>query len=494
MKLTRLLPALALAGLIAAPARAETSAEDAKALQAQLHDWLASLLQPAVTVAPDTVQVEPEGDHFRLTLPEPLALIGKGLVQAGTAFTLSARPMDGGRWDLGDLHMPNPMTLTGPNLPAPKAAPGSPPAAPVPNVMQLSLEGLRFHGLLDPSFATTSSFDQSVDGIRITGPMTTTTYGKSSGNTILRPDGTDRITVTTHASLADLQQSADAPNGRHVSLMVGHLQAESALRRLSPTELATIIRTFAALAPTAHGKQESMTPEQRTLARRLVGSVWKLADGGKLSETLEGVTFDSNGVSASLHRLTIGEDFAAPDGKVSFGLQLGLEGIDSPMIPPGIYHDYLPRKISLKPRISGIRSDDLRRLALHAIDTNGKDTDKLQSEATAMLADSPLTVELEEISFDLGPASLDGNLSLEISSPTDMTGDGDITITGLDTLIKRASTTPELKQIAPALIFLKGIGKQDGNDTNFAVSYNNGSLKVNDTDLSSMLPSNQQKK
>jgi hypothetical protein len=494
MKLTRLLPALALAGLIAAPARAETSAEDAKALQAQLHDWLASLLQPAVTVAPDTVQVEPEGDHFRLTLPEPLALIGKGLVQAGTAFTLSARPMDGGRWDLGDLHMPNPMTLTGPNLPAPKAAPGSPPAAPVPNVMQLSLEGLRFHGLLDPSFATTSSFDQSVEGIRITGPMTTTTYGKSSGNTILRPDGDDRITATTHASLADLQQSSDTPNGGHITVMVGHVQAESAIRRLSPSELATFIRTLSALAPTAHGRQDSMTPEQRTLARRLVSSVWKLADGAKLTEMLDGVTFESNGVSATLHRFTIGEDFAAPDGKISFGLQLGLEGLDSPMIPPGVYHDYLPRKISLKPRISGIRSDDLRQLTLHAIDSDNQDMPMVQNEAMAMLAKSPLTVELEEISFDLGPASLDGNLSVEVSSPTDISGDGDITITGLDTLIKRANTTPQLKQIAPALIFLKGIGKQDGNDTNFAISYDNGSLKVNDTDLSSMLPANQQQK
>jgi len=60
---------------------------------------------------------------------------------------------------------------------------------------------------------------------------------------------------------------------------------------------------------------------------------------------------------------------------------LAVEGFDSPLVPQGPLHDYLPRRIALTPRVSGVPADDLMSLLDRAID--GADKDSLQAEALA---------------------------------------------------------------------------------------------------------------
>ncbi len=489
MKALRVLPALALAAALATPAHADTTPEAAQALQTQLHDWLASLLQPAIAVPTDAITVVPEGDHFRLTLPDQKPLVDQGVIPPGTAISLSARPMDAGRWAIDDLQFPNPLRITAPPLPVPPAPPGAPPQpAPEPNVMTLAMDGLQTHGVIDPSLATTSSLDQSSAGMHFTSPRGTLITGQISANNTWQPDGAGRVNMLTRGTIADWKQTTVTPDGTPGTFTVNRIEIASTARKVSPAAYATIIRSITSFAPTFDKDSDSLTQDQRTLAHAVVANVRDLLEGVSLTETLNGLSVQAGPLLATLRSFTFGEDFAAPDGKMSLGFQLALEGIDSPLVPPGVFHDYLPKKIVLKPRVSGVPVQGVVDLANHAIDTDSKDMPMLQGEAMALLAAGPLNVSLETLSFDLGPASLDGNLSFDIASPTDITGDGDITITGLDTLIKRANTTPALKQIAPVLIFLKGIGKQDGDETSFAIAYEDGSLKVNDTDLSSMLP------
>ena len=61
-------------------------------------------------------------------------------------------------------------------------------------------------------------------------------------------------------------------------------------------------------------------------------------------------------------------------------------------------------------------------------------------------------------------------------------------MTGLDELIKRSSTTPELKQAGPVLIMLKGLGKPDGKQMVWKIAYDGGKMMVNGNDLSGMIP------
>ena len=51
---------------------------------------------------------------------------------------------------------------------------------------------------------------------------------------------------------------------------------------------------------------------------------------------------------------------------------------------------------------------------------------------------------------------------MQVPSPEEITGHALVSATGLDVLIKRANTTPSLRQATPVLLLLKGIGEQDG--------------------------------
>jgi hypothetical protein len=176
------------------------------------------------------------------------------------------------------------------------------------------------------------------------------------------------------------------------------------------------------------------------------------------------------------------------DGKLELATEISVEGVDSPEIPKGIYRDYLPRKITLKPRISGVPSEDLVKLLLRAIDSDANDLAELQEAAMGLLGAGPLEIAIDELGIDLGRASLAGTGSLDVASVTDITGEAEINLKGLDALIKTANTTPDLKQIAPVLIFLKGIGKQDGDATVWNIAYQDNNITVNDTDLSALMP------
>ncbi len=487
MKALRVLPALALVAGFGGQAHAEITPDSAQALQTQLHDWLAGLLQPAVTAADAPFQVTPEGDHFRLTVAPGVPVAGKAALDYGSV-SFSARPLDAGRWALDDLRLPGPIRLTGPDLPAPKAAPGRPPGQPIANVTEITTQGLQWHGLIDPSFATTSTLDNAADGIRITGPLTTLSLGKGASHGTLTPDGDGTLTYASQSTIADLRETAALPTGDSVQVSFAKVAGSSTVHGISPATLAEILRDAAALGAQQDGPGATPSPAQHETMLKLVDLLGNVARGAEITGTADAGSFQGNAFTATVRRISFGEDVGTRDGKLSLGLLIGLEGLDSPMIPPGIYRDFLPRKILLKPRISGLSPEDMKTLIRHRVDDGGKDSHAAQAEVMAMFAVSPLNLALEQISFDLGPASLDGTLSADIAGPADVTVDGDITITGLDALIRRANTTPELKQIAPGLIFLKGIGKQDGEDTSFAIRYENGVLKVNDTDLTNMMP------
>jgi hypothetical protein len=168
-------------------------------------------------------------------------------------------------------------------------------------------------------------------------------------------------------------------------------------------------------------------------------------------------------------------------------LHLAVEGIDSPLIPPGPLRDYLPRRIALTPRLSGVPADDLVALLLRGID--GDDHDSLQAEAIGLLAKGPLKAGLDDVVLDIGAAVLKANGTVTIAAPDDIKGSARIDATGLDTLIHNANTVPELRGATPFLIMMKGIGEQKGSTTTWNITYADGHTEVNGTDLSALVPS-----
>src|SRR5215472_16924366 len=98
---------IALAALAPAMARAEVTPENAQALEQQLHGWLNGLIGALIGVPDRPVQIAPERDHYRVTVPLDDALAGLGLDVTNATFTAEARPLPGDRWALDDIRIPN---------------------------------------------------------------------------------------------------------------------------------------------------------------------------------------------------------------------------------------------------------------------------------------------------------------------------------------------------------------------------------------------------
>jgi len=482
MKAATVLPALAMAALLAAPgtARADLTADQAKTLETQLHDWMASLVKPALDVGERPVQVSPEGDHYRLLLPLPEILSAMGFLEPGVQLSMTAKPMDGGRWALEDLRFPSPLRVQVPS----KGPDGKPMQMP----LEISVATQEYHAVFDPSYATTSSFDTAVTGTRVVTPVSTTTIAKSTGHSVWQPTLDGRLNVLAETGSDTTEAKATTPDGGTLVTTVAKTRTSLSIKGVSPGALATLVRSISALVPTLGGPQDKLTPPQRELARAVVFSLRDMIGGAEVTQTLEGMKVNGGGHTGTLAKISAGGAWATTDGKLELSGQMEFAGLDSPEVPKGLYRDYLPRKLTLKPRVSGIPSNDVIKLALRAIDIEAKDMPKLQQDAIALLAAGPLELAIDDLVLDMGAAKLAANGTFDIASPTDLTGDAEITVTGLNTLIKRANTAPELKDMTPVLIFLKGIGKQDGDDTTWTLAYEDGKFTVNDTDMSAMIP------
>jgi hypothetical protein len=237
-------------------------------------------------------------------------------------------------------------------------------------------------------------------------------------------------------------------------------------------------------------KPQVIPPEARAKLHEMVASLRDSMGGLEEEYSFSNLAVEASGHSGSLAKWTMGLGFGAPKGRADIHMLMALDGFDSPEIPPGVYHDFLPKHVMIRPRVSGVPMDDLIAFLNHAIDSDDSSSDELQAEAFGLLAKGPLLVGLDDVALDAGPAALKGSGSLSIVDPMTYSGQAEIRATGFDALIQKSNTTPELKQAGPVLIFLKGIGKQDGNAVVWDITYQDKKLTVNGTDLSSMVPGN----
>jgi hypothetical protein len=477
---------LPLAALLAASPvhAADVSQSQAQALETDLRSWMVSLVAPAIDVGPRPVRVSADGDHFRIEVPAPEMLAGLGVVEPGLSMSVNAHLLDGGRWALDNLRLPSPLRLYMPKSDGP-AAPGTKGEI----LQELSVEKLDTHGVFDPSFATTSSLDLTQTGYRLASPAQTLTIARQSGHTALQPASDGRVNLIAEGNGTQLSAQVNVPNMPPVSYTAATIRNSGHIKDLAPAALASLIRSVATFAPTVKDSEKNPgpSPEQRKLGRTALAALGGLMAGFDQSVTLEGLKVNAMGQSATLRRASVGVDFGTPDGKYSLGLAVELEGLTSPAVPAGAFRDYMPRKIVLKPRVGGFSTAEANRLLLSAIEADPKDMDAIQGKALEALAANPVEFSIDDLTIDLGLASLAANGTLTVSGPADLSGEAEITVTGLDALIKRSNTAPELKQIAPVLFFLKGIAKQDGDDYVWQINYDKGSVTVNDTDLSQMM-------
>jgi hypothetical protein len=265
---------------------------------------------------------------------------------------------------------------------------------------------------------------------------------------------------------------------------------------VAPGEVAPFLHAVMDLAPVGiaaarHGGDQAdpskLSDENKASLRAALTALAGLMGGFDEHVTLENPRLSGSGMSGKLTKMVSGLSVGAPDGRALIRFDLTLDGLDSPDIPAGVYRTYLPRHIAIAPRVGGVPSADLRDLMLRAADSNGDDP-LLEVQASALLAKGPLAVGIDDLSLDFGPATLRGKGEVRFSAMDHYEGEAHFVATGLDELIKQANKVPELREAAPVLFMAKGMGRQDGGQTIWDVTYHDGKMLINGNDMSDMMP------
>ena len=502
----RLLALAACVAVAGAPriAAAEIDDDSATKLEQSLNGWLAGLLGPAVDLGERPVHVAASDDHFALEIPigRSFGDLGAG-IDAGPV-TASVRPIDGARWAIDKLAMPSPLVFT---APAPQGG------GTVETTVTIESQDQR--GVLDPTLATVSTFDSTTIGYQssVRQPNSTdkTRLERMVSHLTLRPAGPGRVDVHGESDATLMSANATALGVGNVSISAAKLSVKARIDRLAPAMAAPIIHAVAELGAmamkevreeAARSKQMqaadgSAAPKRapkanldkngRAALRAAVVAMQSLCSGFDEQYSLEDMRVKSAEFSGHVGKFSSGMAMSAPDGMLRMRLNFVLDGIDSPNVPEGVYREYLPRHIALTPRLGGVASDKVMALLLKAIDSDGNDPG-LNRQAQALIEGGAVVAGIDDLAVDFGPSSVRGNGEVHVLGPDHYTAVAHVTATGLDTLIRRANTTPELQQAAPVLIFLKGIGLQDGDRVVWDVSYAGKTLLVNGTDMSQMMP------
>lgn len=484
--------------LAASPgARADTVTPDqAHQLEGQIRQWLAALAGPSMPIGDHPIKVTPEGDHYRLSV-ELAGNYGDQVKVTVDPLTALVKPIDGTRWAIDDMHLPSPIRVenTGSGKDMFKSWSGK-------------IADQSSKGIFDPTLATTSNLDTTLRGYTAitegaTGTKTSHVDRQVSHST-WQPAGDGRVNMVVESTGDHLTTDAATPDGDPLKVTVDTFKLNAHADKVSFNRIGEMIHTGFMLAPMIQAANESskgkdsgdgkpmLSDASKKLLHAVVAAAQDSLAGLEETLTMDKLAFQSKQFNGSVAHSVFGFGFAAPDGRADMHMLWAMDGLASPMIPPGVIANYVPKHISLRPRVSGIPMAELVAFLNHAIDSQGGDSDALEAEAMGLLAKGPLSVGIDDLSLDAGPATLKGSGTVSISSPADYSSQSTLRMTGFDKLIQQANTTPELKQAAPVMIFLKGIGKQEGDAMVWNITFQDKKLLVNGTDLSAMMPQDKQ--
>lgn len=485
-------PAALLAAVLSTVAVTPAGAADiappqADVLQERLQDWLQGALGPDIS---PMIQVRPEGDHYRIELPFGTPPADQPSLVMLFAF---ARPVEDGRWTFEGPYLPSPARFT---LNVPALAGNGKTLNSTASVEYTIISGSgRSQGTLDPSFATPSTMTDSSQDVQIRAQSLLTDQlsktERSFGTFMLRPSGSNRVDLAiddTSEGVAVTTLSQNAPSMEFTAQqtrMTGGITALS--RDRAATMIPAIVRLAAGVLAGPPGP-DSKAPAAPPLAdlqplRVILQSLQDLASEFTVNETLDGVTLRLGNSSGAASQVRIGLQAKSDGGLLQAQIELGFDGLVVSEPGLGAVADLLPRKVALRPVLTGFSTDEVLRW-LEAVSEAGKNA---RPPDFANLFRRPgVSAGLESFAVDLGGASFTGTGMLTTISPNDLAGQAQITATNFDKLVACLDATPESAHLLPLLVFAKGVSQTVGGRLVWNLTYRGNKLLVNGTDLSSI--------
>jgi hypothetical protein len=457
----------------------------AQTLQQQLTDWFAGLLGtgPAAPALP--LRITGEGDHYRMTWP----ISGLDTPATDAAVTASVRPLDGGRWAIDGIKFPDAASFT---VAMPDAADAT---STGPLKAALSVGRQDSHAEIDPALASPSTLHIDL------GDLTVTTdsakqhqeqrIGHYAADASLKPAQDGRLDAAVDTTIEHWETAAQTDGRAALAIGAQRVHAVGRIDGLRREKVARLVSAmngfFRALPPDVvekHGKGDLPAPARAQL-RALIEALPDVLTGIKFEETVDGLQIEVAGMGGlALQRLVLGFGGEAPVGNLNAWLEIGLDGLETPSLPPTMTA-YLPHHLEVRPSISGLRTGDLSKLALDATEEGAGD-DTLGPDIAAIFAHGGVNLAVETLSFDVGPAQVQGVGKVVALSPGSWQGNARLTATGLDELTAQARKDPELQQALPVLMMLRGLAKPDGNRLAWDIASDGTAVSVNGIDLSAL--------
>jgi hypothetical protein len=480
------LATLCLLLLLPCGARADDIGPDqAQALQQQLKDWFAGLLGPGVKLPELPWRVTGEHDHYVITWPIPGLTSPAGEV----ATTVNARPLDGGRWSIDAVKMPpsGAFTMTIPN------AGDDGKGASVD--LQFSIGKQDTHGVIDPALASASSLHAEIGDLVVSSNSAKQhqeqRFDRYVTDTSLTPAQNGRLDLKMDATVGGWKSASEINGGTPMAIGIQTMRAVGRISGVNRERVAGLLVAVGglvgALPPGIATRQDkSDLPDAgRAALRQLVYSLQDMLASVSVEESVDGLQVEIAGMGGlSMKHFLLGFGGESPDGRLHAWLNIGLDELASPSLPPTIA-PFLPHHVEFRPSLSGVRTADLHKLALDATE-EGADSDSLTPDIATIFSHGGVELGVETLSFDVGPAQVQGTGHLTALAPDAWHGEAHLVATGLDDLSTQARNNPDLQQALPVLIMLRGLAKPDGKKLVWDIVSDGPTVTVNGLDLSQM--------
>ncbi len=375
--------------LLACPAAAQ-------APEAGLLDAL-SLLSGGLLVPHDSPPaVTHDGSLYRVRLPVP------GLTAPpNAAIEAVATPVDAGAWDITALTLPSPGVLP---LAAQKAG--------AAGLLTFAIGQQTFHARVDPSLATPSPFKARLGKITLrteNAPQhTDQTIDQYSMDGTISGDGHGRMNARTAGTLTNWQMigGSDKPGDAFkLSLRAVSVRSEvEGLDRARAEHLRTTVQSLQADRPAPAGvnAMPNLSPAMRERLHAVIDDLGALLTRFDLDETIQGLHFDGAGTTADAGSVRIGIAGDARTDRVSAHFDITLSDPASSMVPIE-YASLMPRRVTIRPAVSGMRRDALQQWLRDAT-AEGTDPAAMLTRTMALLNDPDTKVGIETLVIEFGPA------------------------------------------------------------------------------------------
>jgi hypothetical protein len=274
-------PLLATPLLVSAvPARAAATAETAAALQAQIRTWIADLIGPGIDLGSHQVMVAPEGDAYRFQLPLAGPVGDSGWKITADPITVIARPTDKGAWTIQSFTQPNPFRFEG------KAGANG---LPVSRGYELARQ--ESHGQFDPTLATATSLDSTIEGYHATTSGAEgehdTSFVRATKHSGWEPTGDGRVNMFTSGRAEGFRMSANlAAKPMPIEIGVGAMSGELRMDRFDFGRLGSAVRTVRDMVPMAMAMSAAATAARQAREAQQAGQ----AQNGKQATPPKEVT------------------------------------------------------------------------------------------------------------------------------------------------------------------------------------------------------------